>query len=405
MNVITPIPDDVAKFLRESNNSDTGWRAIQQACHTSQVEARHYAKVWKNQIRNGTTINSDIDDVTLTSYHDVVAQNTRIAKALDKEKAKSAVIIDACVVALSKINKNFSVRPGRTVDATANLQLHALRSDAQVGERVNPDEVQGMSEYNFDIYVQRLRRWCNKLLLFKTQDEKNLGLNKLVLTYLGDQVEGESVYKGQAFYIDQILVDQLFKSVEEEAKTILDLAASFNQIEIFAVTGNHGRVGHKGQHHAKTNWDYVFYKCLKKALEHQKNIKMYISESPAMIVQHGQRCFLYKHGDDIVSWMGLPFYGMDRNYHKIQTLYGMQVHHEVVGHFHQPSNIEDSFIINGTMVGGSNLSINKMSLSSRPSQKIFYYDDIEGINRESNLYLADVKVIEQDEKGIYTAWS
>jgi hypothetical protein len=76
-----------------------------------------------------------------------------------------------------------------------------------------------------------------------------------------------------------------------------------------------------------------------------------------------------------------------------------------VGHFHQPASIGDSkVLLNGSLVGGSELSINRMGLTNLPSQKLFYFDKKHGINRETNLHLADPVQLEADENGIFTAW-
>ena len=51
------------------------------------------------------------------------------------------------------------------------------------------------------------------------------------------------------------------------------------------------------------------------------------------------------------------------------------------------------------------LSINQMTMATRPSQKIFYFDSEYGINRESNLYLSEPVKLVPDERGIYTAYN
>lgn len=377
------------------------------------TEAKRHAVAWAQEkgviIPVGEeekyVIPSEIEDISLSSYTELLETNTLLAKQLTREKKKTKMIVDACMIGMSKINREFVTPSGMRVEAPEDIEFHALRSDAQVGERVEKDEVQGVSEYNSDIYAERLERWGDKIELFKKQDRKSLGLNKLVVTHLGDQIEGETVYAGQSFYIDQPAVDQLFMSVELETKQLLRLAGLFNKIEVFCVPGNHGRLGVKGQHHKRTNMDYIFYKVLKMALQHQPNVRLYVSESPGMIVKHGEYVFAYKHGEHIRSYVGLPYYGLERDYHRMQVLYNMRIHYEFVGHHHQPANIKDNIFVNGAMVGGSDLSINVMTQSNRPSQTIFYFDHKEGINRETKLYLADLPKFSPDKQGVFTAYS
>ncbi len=280
--------------------------------------------------------------------------------------------------------------------------MHVLRSDEQIGSLVDKRGTQGISEYGFKTYVKYLDRWLDRVLKFKHTDGKSLGLNKLVIARLGDHVEGETIYPGQSFNIDQPLVDQVFEGVAQEVETLLTLAKEFNQIEIYCVSGNHGRAGKKGQNHVRTNWDYVFNKVLKQMLIGQENINIHISSGPAMVVQNGKYNFLYKHGDGVPRWMGIPFYGLDRDFKKMQILYNMIIHYQFVGHFHQPANITDQILINGSFPGGNEFSINQLGVATRPSQKLFYFDHDHGINRETNLYLNDQWELTADEDGIFT---
>lgn len=329
-------------------------------------------------------------------------QNRFLLGRLEREKDKTEAFINLCLANIAKL-KLQTVAPPKKHKTKEDLQFHLVRSDAQVGEKIEPRSTGGMGEYNLEIYKQRHNRLIQKVMLFKEQDS-NLGLNKLIIEHLGDQVEGESIYPGQPFYLDAHLVDQLFESVATEASGLLTLAKEFREIEVFCVSGNHGRIGKKGQHSTATNFDYLFYRMLQQVLKQQKNIKIYVSESPSMVVQFGKFNFLLNHGDATKSWGGIPFYGLERMYRRLPGLYGIMIHFMMVGHFHQPSEISEAILVNGCFPGGSDLSINKMQLKSRPIQKIFYFHDELGINRKSDIYLADIEEVEADVNGIYTPY-
>lgn len=68
-------------------------------------------------------------------------------------------------------------------------------------------------------------------------------------------------------------------------------------------------------------------------------------------------------------------------------------------------NIGGEILVNGSMPGGSDLSVNKMQTAALPSQKIFYFDHKNGIHRETNIRLADRPELVPDENGIYTAYT
>ena len=331
-------------------------------------------------------------------------QNKLLLSRIEKERDLTQAFVNNCLAAISRMNIT-PVKVPKIETHTEDLQAHAMRSDAHVGEYLIPSSVQNLSSYNAEIYKKRVQRWVEKMIHFREQDKNSLGLNKLIIHHLGDQVTGESIYKGQAFYIDLNLADQLFLSVEVETNAILALAQVYPKIELYGVVGNHGRPGAYGANHRKTNFDYLFYRSLKQALINQKNVKVFVSESPSMVVQHGNFIFLLNHGDAAKGWMGIPFYGLERMFRRLPNLYNMIVHYELVGHHHQPANIGDSkVLLNGSLVGGSELSINRMGLTNLPSQKLFYFDKRHGLNRETNLHLEDPVQLKADKNGIFTEW-
>lgn len=338
-----------------------------------------------------------------TTYQALIRQNKALLDKLDAARDYNQTIIDACMSSLAKISFAPIKPPKRTI-TREGLEFHLMRSDAQVGQFTDLAWTQGVSQYNIKLYECRVRKLAEKVMLFREQDHKSLGLNKLVIYHLGDQVDGEGIFKGQAFSLDLAGVDQLFKAVEVEVGFILALAGVFPEVEIFCVPGNHGRPGRKGDNHPKTNFDYIFYRVLKMALEKQRNVQVYISESPSMLVEQGKFRFLLNHGDTAKSWNGIPYYGLDRAARKVPELYGMIINYNLCGHHHTPCNLADRVIMNGCLPGGSDFSVNALLAASRPSQKCFYFHPDHGINRESNLYLADPVRLEADDSGIYTAW-
>lgn len=344
-----------------------------------------------------------LPDSTDAKKQYLVKQNRKLIDKVEYHRNIAQVFVDNCLGAIERISFRPVPVPIKEKRTKENLEFHALRSDAHVGELVDEKMVQGISTYSTNTYIERLDKWKEKVIDFRYQDKRSLGLNKLVLHYLGDQVTGEQIFKGQPFYIDLSLTDQLFTALERETNVILALAKIFPEVEIFCVVGNHGRPGNKGQHHQRTNFDYIFYRSLKAALKHQKNVKVYVSESPSMIVTHGEKIFLLNHGDTAKGWMGIPWYGLERQFRRLPGLYNMIIDYEFVAHHHQAANIADKMIMNGSMIGGSDLSINKMGLTDIASQKIFYFHGKHGINRESNLRLSEKVKLIPDERGIYTS--
>jgi len=87
--------------------------------------------------------------------------------------------------------------------------------------------------------------------------------------------------------------------------------------------------------------------------------------------------FLVMHGDTIRSWMGIPWYGIERTMHKLGDLLqskGVNIHYRVLGHFHNTGELDKKpgeIIINGSVIGGTEYSLMALSGFERPTQLLF----------------------------------
>ena len=334
----------------------------------------------------------------------LIKQNERLLKELEKQRNINQVFIDNCLGTISKCTF-IPAKVPRKERVKQDQEFHALNSDTHCGEVVDPEWVQGIAEYNSELFIGRMNLWAEKICLFRDQDKNSLGLNKLVMYMLGDHMEGELIYKGQAYNIDLITMDQFMLAFQTYVDIILFFASVFPKIEIFCVLGNHGRLGRKGEAHPKSNFDYLLYRMLNHTLKKQNNVKIYVSKSPTMIVRNGNYNFSLNHNDDVRSYLGIPYYGLDRKARRLNNLYNMIINYMLGGHFHTSANLHDNIILNGSMVGGSDLSVNKMNTAELPSQKIFYFDGNHGIHRVSDIKLAEPVKLTPDENGIYTAYT
>jgi len=344
----------------------------------------------------------------LSEHKLLLDQNQRLQADLTKERDKTGLLIAALETAMQK----YRIAPvkvpkhERTYKTKEAQDFFALFSDSQIGEVVESEAVQGLSSYNFKIFQRRLNNWVHSILKFRHQDKKALGLNKLVLNFLGDNVEGEMIYRGQAFYIDINLFDQVFEGSVKVAEAIRTLASVFPQIECYGICGNHGRPGKKGEHHAKTNFDRFFYAFLSMALRDQPNVKFYTSDGPFMIVRHHRHRIAMIHGHEAQSWMGIPYYGLDRVQMRLKGMFGgLNINLLLCGDKHDPAILHEAIIMNGSFVGGSNFSINTLLLNSVPSQRIFYLDPEWGAHRHTSMWLDEAPKIEEDENRILTPYT
>ena len=142
-----------------------------------------------------------------------------------------------------------------------------------------------------------------------------------------------------------------------------------------AVSGNHGRIGRKGEFKHHVNWDYIISKSLEDQFSRiTDRVTFNVPKSPFAIVDIEGWTFLMRHGDGIKSWGGIPFYGIARSTGRwvaMQASVGKRFDYMAMGHFHQRADLPytgGEVLMNGSFVGTSQFTVEVMESASRPEQ-------------------------------------
>jgi len=347
-----------------------------------------------------------IEEATKESLFNKIAL---LEKNLLKAKTVNNIIVDTVKEAVTKLPKNKApnviVKKSKYQPETVMLEF----GDTHVGEKIEKSELANLSEYNFDIFCKRMDIMWNGIKRCVDIQRSKISINTLDINMIGDFVTGEDIYLGQARSIDMPLIQQTMESANMiEQKLITPATKLFNKVRIRAVYGNHGRIGKPNQFHVRTNFDYIIYQFLKERYANNPQVEIYISEVPLMLFQLPEApnyTHLLSHGNEVNSSMSVPFYGMQRDHGKYMQLFGMNINYWHLGHFHNSAKIDVPFgeqIVNGTFVGGSELSVFKMKTKSQPKQVLFGFNGEQGITWKYDLLLDVAKPLEINNKGIFT---
>ena len=255
-------------------------------------------------------------------------------------------------------------------------ELVVLFSDCQIGEKVDLKETQ-LGEYNIDIFEQRVRRYYE--LIMKTIDRHRLTtpISNVHIFMLGDIVEGEQIYRGQGSRITDDLMTQFFRGKNIVSRFISDVSSNFDEVYIDAVAGNHGRVFRKDEGKFYVNWDYMMYRYMEDTLNNHKNIKWNIPMSWWTIAEVQNWKFYLTHGDDLIRYMGIPWYSMERMDNrelKMLQMTNQSYNHMVIGHHHQALMWDcgpGERIVNGSFSSANFYAAKKLHLMTKPKQIIF----------------------------------
>lgn len=292
-----------------------------------------------------------------------------------KEKSLTDVVIQVLsseLKSLPKVDLIWKTPELKTTKEVAALLL----GDFHIGEVVIKEEVMELGEYNFDIFVRRLKFLAESMKSITVKKLRGYEINKLIIFMLGDMVSG--IIHDELKENAEDIVFQVLNGAYVTAQFILEMTKMFSEIEIEGVLGNHGRLTQKKHYKRRyTNWDFIFYQMLGMFLAGNKRIKCHFPKAPFLITKIHDWGFLILHGDTIHSWMGIPWYGIQRALWKLGDLLqgqGHRIHYRILGHFHNTGEMDRApgeFIINGSVCGGSEYSLNAIHEFDRPTQVFF----------------------------------
>ena len=302
-----------------------------------------------------------------------------ILEKTNRELIKQSNATDAI---LERLTTTIQAFPKARVPATHLPKKHETTeilnltlSDLHACEKVDADETGGLAAYDFSIFSRRMDYLAQSIISIKTK-MTGYNLPHLNAFILGDAGGGE-IHEELARTNDGTLIDMTFGTAFVLAQFFLDLLSVFETIDVDAVVGNHGRLTLKPAFKNRyVNWDYIIYQTLSLMLANEPRVKFNIPKSFWTIKQLGDKRVLLLHGDNIKSWMGVPWYGIERAAARLQQLLaGNNQYFDFVeiAHFHRTGEIQTpggAMFINGSVIGGNDYSLGAMFASGEPQQTL-----------------------------------
>jgi hypothetical protein len=246
--------------------------------------------------------------------------------------------------------------------------------------------------YSSTIAERRVEEYAAKVARIIQAHRGDHPVDSMHVYLLGDIVEGEQIFPGQAHLIDasvfrQTLVDgpRIIGNFLRQALTMVP------KVEVYGVIGNHGALGGRSrrEYHPESNADLMVYEVTRQLLEGQKGLKWgpledgirrrwYQTPKPAGIPVF---CF---HGDQIKGgFAGFPWYafakkvlGWDRK-HRFRYAFS--------GHFHTPVRQYINGIVlwgNGSLESDNDYAEEYMAATGEPSQWLIFMHPKLGVTAE-----------------------
>lgn len=314
-----------------------------------------------------------------------------------KTAQRDAVDFDAIIEAIqgmvtpltppARLNPDYS----KEVEEDVALVLSDGHWDAMICKRNN----NGLEEFNPDIAIARAEHLTSTLIEWCSVNLQAHCFNRLWLLCLGDfgnyrihNAEKHSAHKNaikSGLWAGQLI-----------SMMAWDLAQHFPRVECVFVSGNHGRqkeVSKKDYNEPTNSYDYLAAKTAEIYCTDCDRIGFIIPESFTTVVNIRGWNYHLSHGDDILSVMGIPYYGIDRKTLRLVRLHSVlntKIDVNIMGHFHEGFYRPNTFprmLVNGCFPATDPFAHNKCDGYVEPMQFAFGIHDHRPISWPLPIYL------------------
>lgn len=286
---------------------------------------------------------------------------------------------------------------------TAVLEISDVHYGLQVGAGILGPLFTG-----YDVEMAEVRTTHTFQTFARLARQQSFPVKKAVVYCLGDLIENSHMRPSQAQYTATHVVKQTTGMANLLIPCIQMLCGEFEEVEIHAIPGNHGRVTQKkGENAPDETFEHLMHYLVKTALSAQPNLAYSVYDTWYFLHSIHNYKFLGLHGDDCRSWAGIPFYGITRmikNYTMLGAMVTKQslrrmpmsdtmtveqvlemLHtpdYACLGHFHTPmlwSLMGVEILANGTTSGSSVYSAKGLQTATPPAQNMFFVHNEHGV--------------------------
>jgi len=307
---------------------------------------------------------------------------------------------------VSEIDKRFSTLSGLPPIANVTqvtpkrgyqrpLQAVGIITDPHFEEVVDPNETEGLLEWNLDKALLHLRHTVNIFVELTAIMRAKHRIDVLHLMLLGDMVTGEihsDVFFSNSFY----LPDALVLGPWYFAQAIRELSAHFKKVYVTTIVGNHGRLDQKpmSKRVVGRNWDTCFYSSTAVLCRDLENVEFRIPRSPKCVVEVNGWYFLLQHGDRVPQHGGtMPYYGMARQRSAETTKRlgprvrdvearlkaGLLFDYDIRGHSHIFGTVDERTLLCPSLMGNNEFGADNTFAFKTPGSRFFCVDKEHGL--------------------------
>lgn len=262
----------------------------------------------------------------------------RALRRLDKATASRDELVAAVYRAAKDAAASVKVpavpklaRDRRTADPETAI---CLLADWQLGKST--------PSYDSTVAAERIRRYAAKVVKLIELQRSHHPVREARIYLLGDLIEGELIFPGQAHRIDASLYRQLFDGAALLAEAVRTIASAVEKVRVVGVIGNHGALGgpFRRDMHPESNADAMLYNIARLSVQDPRIewVETLVTDERAWVAfdeVQGKRWLLF-HGDQVKgASLGIPWYGFGKRLLGWYSALGAY-DYAASGHWHVP---------------------------------------------------------------------
>lgn len=282
------------------------------------------------------------------------------------------------------------------IQTAAPMTPILFTSDMHVGEVVKSDQLDGMNEYNMDVFCERYQKMIDKTIRLADSGTAATEFPGIIYMRGGDALSGE-IHQELRETNDLSAIPAIHLCFRQEREGILRLLGKYGRVRVISIPGNHGRTTLKphANGYVERNFETTLAWWLASAFESNPNVTFWTPMSGDALFEVEGWQFLCTHGDRMGSRGGQGFIGpvatISRGHQKLihnYTQTGQHVDFIMTAHMHTKCYLQLG-IGNGALVGYNAYARDIRALPDPASQTLLFVDRKHKIAHYYPLRLSD----------------
>src|ERR1700722_14271377 len=238
--------------------------------------------------------------------------------------------------------------PTPSISKRTSHVVQLFTSDFQCGEKIVASQIDGINEYNQDVFVERYQMMIDKAIDLAVNHSGATDFSGAIYLGGGDAISGE-IHEELRETNDLSSIPAVRLLCTQEREGTKRLKDKFGRVRVYRIPGNHGRTTQKprSKGYSERNFETLLAWWLASTFEDDPNVQFVIPASGDAYYDVMGWKFLMSHGDRMGSRGGQGYIGpaatIARGHAKLYNNYtatGRAIDLIMTGHLHPELKLE-----------------------------------------------------------------